>query len=152
MLTRYILMQNNTNYLKLWHQLLSYLQIICLDGKFLACVWRFVELEKYFCSIFQTDLPVIKLGDSSSLRAGEWVVALGCPLSLNFTVTVGIVSSKHRAGKEIGFRTREDIGYIQTDAAITVILITLFIIRPLEKWDVLCYGVCRPSVNFFISG
>ena len=71
-------------------------------------------------AFFQTDLPVIKLGDSSSLRAGEWVVALGCPLSLNFTVTVGIVSSKHRAGAEIGVRTRDNIGYIQTDAAITV--------------------------------
>ena len=27
-----------------------------------------------------------------------------------------------------------------------------FFIRPFEKQDVLCYGVCRPSVNFFVSG
>ena len=28
----------------------------------------------------------------------------------------------------------------------------LFIIRPFEKRDLLCYGVWRPSVNFFVSG
>lgn len=67
----------------------------------------------------QTDLPVLLLGRSSDLRAGEFVVALGSPFSLQNTVTAGIVSTTQRGGKELGLKD-SDIDYIQTDAIINV--------------------------------
>ncbi|XP_004682523.1 PREDICTED: serine protease HTRA4 [Condylura cristata] len=65
----------------------------------------------------KTDLPVLLLGRSSDLRAGEFVVALGSPFSLQNTVTAGIVSTTQRGGKELGLKN-SDIDYIQTDAII----------------------------------
>uniref|UniRef100_A0A4W2HGD3 Serine protease HTRA2, mitochondrial n=1 Tax=Bos indicus x Bos taurus TaxID=30522 RepID=A0A4W2HGD3_BOBOX len=64
-----------------------------------------------------TDLPVLLLGKSSDLRAGEFVVALGSPFSLQNTVTAGIVSTTQRGGKELGLKD-SDMDYIQTDAII----------------------------------
>jgi putative serine protease PepD len=65
-------------------------------------------------------LPVIELGQSSSLRVGEPVVALGAPLGLSSTVTTGIVSALDRyvrvpAGNGL---TAHLVGAIQTDASI----------------------------------
>ncbi|XP_008566043.1 PREDICTED: serine protease HTRA4 [Galeopterus variegatus] len=65
----------------------------------------------------KTDLPVLLLGRSSDLRAGEFVVALGSPFSLQNTVTAGIVSTTQREGKELGLKD-SDMDYIQTDAII----------------------------------
>jgi serine protease Do len=61
----------------------------------------------------QTGLPVAPLGDSSALRMGEWVVAIGDPLGYEHSVTVGVVSY---IGRKL-FDASLD-SYIQTDAAI----------------------------------
>ena len=75
-----------------------------------------------------TDVAVLKIdgrnftaitfGDDDKVRIGEWVLAIGNPLGLDFTVTAGIVSAKGRglAGLQ---RSQYDISdFIQTDAAI----------------------------------
>ena len=61
----------------------------------------------------QTGLPVAPLGDSSTLRMGEWVVAIGDPLGYEHSVTVGVVSYIGRKLFDAGLDS-----YIQTDAAI----------------------------------
>ena len=58
-------------------------------------------------------LPVAALGDSSALRPGEWVCAIGNPLAYEHTVTVGVVSY---LGRKLFDESLDD--YIQTDAAI----------------------------------
>uniref|UniRef100_A0A8C6SN25 HtrA serine peptidase 4 n=1 Tax=Neogobius melanostomus TaxID=47308 RepID=A0A8C6SN25_9GOBI len=65
----------------------------------------------------ESPLPVLPLGQSSDLRPGEFVVAVGSPFSLQNTVTTGIVSTAQRTGLELGFKD-SDLDYIQTDAII----------------------------------
>jgi len=59
-------------------------------------------------------LPVAPIGDSSSLRMGEWVCAIGNPLGYEHTVTVGVVSY---LGRKLFDASLDN--YIQTDAAIS---------------------------------
>jgi serine protease Do len=71
-----------------------------------------------------TDLAVIKVdakgltparfADSDAARVGEWVVAIGSPFGLGYTVTTGVLSAKGRGG--LGMNQIED--YLQTDASI----------------------------------
>lgn len=61
-----------------------------------------------------TGLPAAKMGDSDAAKVGEWVVAVGSPFGLSYTVTSGVVSAKGRGG--LGMNVVED--YIQTDASI----------------------------------
>src|SRR5687767_12334526 len=65
-----------------------------------------------------TNLPTATLGDDSSLRVGEWVLAIGNPLGLEFTVTAGIVSAKGRSVRGLLPGQYAIADFIQTDAAI----------------------------------
>jgi serine protease Do len=65
-------------------------------------------------------LPFAQLGNSGDLRVGDWVLALGSPLGLEFTVTAGIVSA---IGRQLNIIEPTSAGtsleaFIQTDAAI----------------------------------
>ena len=57
----------------------------------------------------------IRIGDSDSVRVGDWVLALGSPLGLDFTVTAGIVSAR---GRQLSGQAGALEAFIQTDAAI----------------------------------
>jgi Do/DeqQ family serine protease len=76
-------------------------------------------------------LPTVQLGNSDIVEVGEWVLAVGFPLSLNTTVTAGIVSAKARSigiiNRPNGNAVQRDVeqvgntaveSFIQTDAAI----------------------------------
>ncbi len=59
-------------------------------------------------------LPTVVLGDSDAIEVGEWAIAIGNPMGLEETVTVGVISAKGRS--VFGTSPYED--FIQTDAAI----------------------------------
>jgi serine protease Do len=65
-----------------------------------------------------TNLPVATLGDDENARVGQWVLAIGNPLQLDFTVTAGIISSKGRNLPGLLQARYAIMDYIQTDAAI----------------------------------
>ncbi|OON62352.1 serine peptidase [Massilia sp. KIM] len=58
-----------------------------------------------------TNLPYLRTGDSSKIRVGEWVLAIGSPFNLDNTVTAGIISAKSRD-------TGEYLPLIQSDVAV----------------------------------
>ncbi|MBW3565920.1 MAG: Do family serine endopeptidase [Acidobacteria bacterium] len=60
--------------------------------------------------------PVARLGNSDEIRIGDWALAIGNPLQLENTVTVGVISAK---GRSLGLTTDSSFeNLIQTDAAI----------------------------------
>ncbi|HEY9858354.1 MAG TPA: HhoA/HhoB/HtrA family serine endopeptidase [Candidatus Obscuribacterales bacterium] len=63
------------------------------------------------------DLPVAALGDSSAVEVGDWAIAVGNPLGLDNTVTLGIVSTLKRSSAQVGIPDKR-LEFIQTDAAI----------------------------------
>jgi serine protease Do len=60
-----------------------------------------------------SDLPTVKIGKSSDLKVGEWVLAIGSPFGFDHTVTAGIVSAKGRS-----LPSENYVPFIQTDVAI----------------------------------
>lgn len=63
------------------------------------------------------NLPTVAIGDSDKVRQGQWAIAIGNPLGLQETVTVGVISGTDRSSASIGVPDKR-IGFIQTDAAI----------------------------------
>ncbi|TVQ48191.1 MAG: PDZ domain-containing protein [Gloeocapsa sp. DLM2.Bin57] len=63
------------------------------------------------------DLPIAPLGDSDQVRVGDWAIAVGNPVGLNNTVTLGIISTLSRSSAQVGIPDKR-IDFLQTDAAI----------------------------------
>jgi len=78
---------------------------------------KLVGQDKYsdlaVIKIDQTGLKPVKLGESSTLRPGQWAIAVGSPQGLDHTVTLGIISALSREIPELS-----NVSFIQTDAAI----------------------------------
>lgn len=62
-------------------------------------------------------LPTAVLGDSGQVKVGDWAIAVGNPVGLDNTVTLGIISTLHRSSSEVGISDKR-IDFMQTDAAI----------------------------------
>ena len=60
-------------------------------------------------------LPTVSIGDSRSLKPGQWVLAIGSPFGFDYTVTQGIVSA---VGRNLGQRDQPYTSFIQTDVPI----------------------------------
>ncbi len=63
------------------------------------------------------DLPIVPLGNSSDIQVGDWAIAVGNPVGLNNTVTLGIISTLTRSSAQVGIPDKR-IDFLQTDAAI----------------------------------
>lgn len=63
------------------------------------------------------NLPTVSLGSSAQVEPGQWAIAIGNPLGLQKTVTVGVISATSRSGSDIGVSDKR-IDFLQTDAAI----------------------------------
>src|SRR5262245_24994384 len=86
------------------------------DGRFLPArlVGRDPATDLAVIKVDATGLVAAKFADSDAARVGEWVVAIGSPFGLGYTVTTGVLSAKGRGG--LGMNAIED--YLQTDASI----------------------------------
>lgn len=98
----------------------SVVQIKLQDGRTFSGIVEDIDLKSDLATIRinAQNLPVMKLGSSSDVRPGEWVVAIGSPLSLSNSITCGVISSTRRQSSEIGI-TNKEMEYLQTDASIT---------------------------------
>ena len=94
------------------------INITLTDGRELQAeiLGRDSETDIALLQVFAENLTQIPMADSSALRVGDFVVAVGNPFGLGQTVTSGIVSALGRSG--LGIESLED--FIQTDASINL--------------------------------
>jgi serine protease DegQ len=93
------------------------IQVLLYDGRVAKAtlVGADEETDLAVLKIDASNLPVIQMADPKKLRVGDVVLAIGNPLGLNQTVTMGIISA---IGRQLSNSSPED--FIQTDAAINL--------------------------------
>lgn len=82
----------------------SKVEVRLYDGKVYSGIVEDIDMRSDLATVRipANNLPVMKLGNSSDLRPGEFVVAIGSPLALSNTVTSGVISSTQRGSDELG--------------------------------------------------
>jgi S1-C subfamily serine protease len=95
------------------------IQVTFADGR--RAPARLLGGDAYFdLAVLQVEsnepLPALPLGDSSALRVGQFVIALGNPLGYDHTVTMGVISAINRPISDVGNAVARAM--LQTDAAI----------------------------------
>jgi len=73
------------------------------------------ESDVALLKVTAADLPTVAVGDSSKLRPGQWVVAIGSPFNFDHSVTHGVVSY---VGRGFGGADQQYVPFIQTDVPI----------------------------------
>ena len=96
------------------------LQVELSDGRELTAevVGRDEKSDVAVLKINADNLIAARLGDSSRMEVGDWVIAVGSPFGLDQTVTAGIISAQHRQTGIISDRNGGYEDFLQTDAAI----------------------------------
>ena len=87
-----------------------------MEGKVLG-VDEVTDLAVVKINVSGEDLPIATLGNSEQVRVGDWAIAVGNPLGLDNTVTLGIISTLNRSSAMVGIPDKR-LDFIQTDAAI----------------------------------
>ena len=74
------------------------IEVILTDKRVLSAkvIGRDKNTDLALIKVEGTNLPIVKLGNSDDVKVGEWVLAVGYPLTLESTVTAGIISAKSR--------------------------------------------------------
>jgi S1-C subfamily serine protease len=87
-----------------------------VEGKVLG-VDDVTDLAVVKITVSRENLPIAPLGDSEQIHVGDWAIAVGNPLGLDNTVTLGIISTLNRSSAMVGIPDKR-VEFIQTDAAI----------------------------------
>lgn len=92
------------------------INVVLKDGRNFKAkvVGRDPAVDLAVIKIDATGLPALQFADSGKARVGDWVLAIGAPFGLDYTLTAGVLSAKGRGS--IGANEIED--YLQTDASI----------------------------------
>jgi serine protease Do len=99
---------------------LEHIRIKLSDGRHIhpTRIWEDRETDLALMAVESKGLLAARLGDSSKLEMGDYVVALGSPFGLSHSVSYGIISAKGRRDLQLGDDAVRYQDFLQTDAAI----------------------------------